>query len=240
MIKANSGAPNFAASGKPLTVKDDNIVFYEIEIADDGFKLEDLPKDEQELIALKNEKMEENLKQYLIAVTTMHLCSCHQPRIIQREMAKSKLLQADGVPHLQYQQEDFDNYVYGVVMLSDHGVYSPVPLLVVLQCQVCQNMTFVGDVRPLMRHLGDVYMRELSAMELPAGVMPAINLHPAKEKLETVPTDVPTKKPQPTFIMEDVETGEKTSADSLAEALFGTGAVSGDLQLTDVPDKPNT
>ncbi|MCM1230239.1 MAG: hypothetical protein NC489_08900 [Ruminococcus flavefaciens] len=207
-----------------FTIKDENIVFYEIETANE-FKGKKLTDEEIAELEKKNEPVIDELKQYLVDITFQHTCACHQPRIIQREMAKPQIVPTNGPRQIHYQQSDFDNYVYGVVMMSDHGIHKGIPLLVVIQCQTCRSLQFIGDIRPLMRLLSVGFRDNLDAMEIPAGDMPGIIFEEPKPVTET-------KKPE--FIMKDLETGKEIPADDLAEALFGKGNnLTGSLTLED-------
>lgn len=200
-----------------LTVKDENLIFYEIE-SDEAFNMSALSDDERKQIAQNHEQVEAGIRKYLVEMAITHACICQQSKIIQRTQRTASMIKTGQAPVLRVVQEDIDNYVFGVVVSSVDGMYREMPLCTVIWCQTCNSLQFFGDLRPLMRHLGNVYNKEMDAMSIPAGNAPA----------ETVGNT------KPKYMMKDLNTGEETAADDLAQALFGDGATPGTVTLEDV------
>lgn len=206
-----------------LTVKDENFIFYELE-TNDAFNIYNLSPEEQEKIQANHDEVEEALRQSLVQLVIPNACICQQRVMLERAAAQSRILQPGMSPVIRFEQEDIDNYVFGVVMRSDNGIYRKEPLSIVVWCQTCKSIRFFGDLRPLMRAIGEIYNKEVQSMVVPVGKQPA---------------EVVTPPEAPKFIMKDLTTGEETPANDLAEALFGAGAA-GNVSLEEIPAKSDT
>lgn len=215
-----------------LIIKDENIIFYDLDVSPTPFDPTSLTEEEKTKLEEENAAFETNLKGYLTNLVARNICLCHQQQIIQREMFKQSIIKTDQNRAIRIQQEDIDSYICGVVIRSKDGKYSSdLPLLTVLQCRQCGNIRLFGDIRPLMRGLGDMYLTHMSAMDIPV----CEELKAAMEASEKESIDDGTNsEEQPKFILQNVETGEETPADNLAEALFGPGVDPSSLSLGDV------
>ena len=200
-------------AGDKIAIKDENIIFYELESNPD-FDESALSEEERAKVEANHAAMEAKYKDRLLHLAFSQACPCLQQRVIERTMKRAALIQTQNPPQAQFMQEDADDHVFGIIASSTNGMYAEDMLCAVVWCQNCGSMKFYGDLRPLMRHLGNIYNQEADAMSIPVG------------RQEAKQPDV-----TPTFVMEDLETGEKTPADDLAKALFGAGAPEGSLSL---------
>ena len=217
-IDLNPNAPKKGVA--PLTIKDEQVIFYGV---DDLPESKQTVRTEEELEALEKdmEEYDANLKALLLSTTFQHICNCHQPEIMQREMAKAAVIQTQGPRMITFQQEDIDNYVYGVIGHSVDGKYEGNPMLYAMQCRRCGSIKLFGDLRPLIMHLGEVYRDKLDMIF-------------GKSK----DSDNAEGVQEGAFMMENLETGEKVPAENLAEALFGEGTSSDSVRMDKIPDKP--
>lgn len=206
-------------ANEKLTVKDEHLIFYEIE-SNEKFDPDALSDEEKAAIEENHNKVEDALRKYLVGLAIGHACICQQSKVIQRAQRSAQLIQTGQAPTIRFEQNDVDNYVFGVVISSTNGIYREEPLCVVVWCQSCNSLQFFGDLRPLMRHLGNVYNKEIEAMSIPAGNAPAVNVGGEEAK-------------KPVYVMKDLVTGEETPADSLASALFGASADPDSVKLED-------
>ena len=184
---------------KDLTVKDENIEFYEIE-KNDNFDESALTDEEKNHIKHENDDFENGVvRQVIIHRAITSPCTCQAKKIMQRQMRRASIAGPVAGANMQFTQEDIDNYYNGVIVLAEGGIDKKM-LLYARQFKNCKNVEFNGDIRPMMRGLAQFYCDFLPDDE-----------KEAKQKaLDNA-----------MYIMEDIETGEKTPADSLGEALFG-------------------
>ena len=196
-----------------LTVKDENIMIYLVDIgprADDELS--------EEIQEANNRFEEEAVRPTVISRATP--CQCQFPRIHQKAEARAKILgpqapMPDGRIPIQLDQDDIDTTAFGVVVGATDGKFESIKMII-SQCKSCGKLQFWGDLEPVLRMMT-------------AGFT----------EFEYSRKKGPTPPVSDEYVIEDMDTGERTPAGNLAEALFGKGSTA-DVSLSDIPDKPDT
>lgn len=187
-----------------LIVKPDNIYPFEVEL-NDSFKLGALPEDEQKAIMEKNAAFEqEQIQQALLNHAAP--CNCRMPIIQERMMTRIRLMPTPPPPgtpiQMELLQEDVDARTFGIVIGSTNGVYTSIDAIVV-GCKACGAVQIFGGVEGLTRAIAEGHTAALTYNQ----IMNAATDGEAAGDGE--------------FMMENLDTGERSECDDLGKALFG-------------------
>jgi len=203
-----------------IIIKDDNVDLYEID-SNDAFRMGALSDDEQKAIHEANAKFTQEVIEPVL-FQYCNPCQCRMAEVQERMMARIRLMPNPPPPGtpiaMELLQEDVDAREFGIVVLSDSGVYKDIALVIV-RCKNCNTVNFYGQIKPITylmaRAFTDHSNREAA-------------LAPLREAASGESDE---------YTMTDLDTGEKTGCNDLGEALFGTKDKDGELSLGDAVDK---
>lgn len=198
-----------------LQVKQDNITSFDIEL-NDGFKIAALSEDEQKAIMDQNAEFEQKYVQQAL-LKHASPCNCRMPIIQERMMTRIRLMPTPPPPGTPIQmgllQEDVDAQSFGIVLTTLNGVYKSIDTIVV-GCKSCGAVQIFGGVEGLTRAIAKGRTEELTYNQLMEAT--------AAENGESGE-----------YMIENLDTGEKTGCDDLGQALFGQGDGGVQLESTD-------
>lgn len=209
---------------KELVVKDENIYFLEVD-SNDNFDPAELDEAAATAMTSHNEKFEQDMKSTLLTHIMMNICNCQMPGLMERPVRRQAITGRQG--NVELEQDDIDKYACGVLVHSEDGIHKDI-VMMTTQCKVCGKMQMFGDSHMFLRAVGESYQ----------GMLPRMMRDEARIADKAAEADVTEQgfsSPAPSFVMEDLETGEKIPADDLAEALFGMK--DGSVQLEDTTAK---
>lgn len=186
-------------------IKDENIFIYEIDPDDvDLSQLTDVQQ--QELAAQRDQFIADQVIPRLRE--RAFPCSCQMPVIQKKSMTRAKLLNlAPG--SIGIEQDDIDQKDFSVYIRMEDGKYAEI-VAIMAHCKGCGAISLYGDGNIISGALGTVIFNQMTRF----------------------PQTIKEVK-DANYTMEDLETGEVTSADSLSEIL-GMGGDTDTLETEDV------
>lgn len=190
-------------------IKSDHILIHELELVD-VFNYDRLDPDTKNEIDKANTRFE---RRNLIPTLMRYIgpCPCRTQKIQERAMRRAQIMGHVGPIAIQPTQDDFDAVTFGVVVIAEGGIHKEVRL-VVTHCNDCGKMEFYGDLGVTMGLMTDAFAKFFNDDRV-AESKAAQN----DEFMKKVPKELMGSA----YITEDVDTGELTGADTLAEALLG-------------------
>lgn len=189
-------------------IKDENIFIYEID--PDDVDLSQLTEvQQQELAAQRDQFIADQVIPRLRE--RAFPCNCQMPVIQKKSMTRAKLLNlAPG--SIGIEQDDIDQKDFSVYIRMEDGKYAEI-VAIMAHCKGCGAISLYGDGNIISGALGTVIFNQMTRFP------------------QTVGEDGETKDAN--YTLENLETGEITSADSLSEILGMDGAA-GTLETEDV------
>lgn len=189
-------------------IKDENIFIYEID--PDDVDLSQLTEVQQQELATQRD-------QFIADQVIPRLrerafpCNCQMPVIQKKSMTRAKLLNlAPG--SIGIEQDDIDQKDFSVYIRMEDGKYAEI-VAIMAHCKGCGAISLYGDGNIISGALGTVIFNQMTRFP------------------QTIGEDDKTKDAN--YMLEDLETGETTSADSLSEIL-GMGGGTDTLETEDV------
>lgn len=186
-------------------IKDENIFIYEIDPDD-----VDLSK----LTEVQQQELEAQRDQFIADQVIPRLrerafpCNCQMPVIQKKSMTRAKLLNlAPG--SIGIEQDDIDQKDFSVYIRMEDGKYAEI-VAIMAHCKGCGAISLYGDGNIISGALGTVIFNQMTRF----------------------PQTIKEVK-DANYTLEDLETGEVTSADSLSEIL-GMGGDTDTLETEDV------
>lgn len=189
-------------------IKDENIFIYEID--PDDVDLSQLTEvQQQELAAQRDQFIADQVIPRLRE--RAFPCSCQMPVIQKKSMTRAKLLNlAPG--SIGIEQDDIDQKDFSVYIRMEDGKYAEI-VAIMAHCKGCGAISLYGDGNIISGALGTVIFNQMTRFP------------------QTIGEEGEAKDAN--YTLENLETGEITSADSLSEIL-GTGGDTGALETEDV------
>ena len=189
-------------------IKDENIFIYEID--PDDVDLSQLTEvQQQELAAQRDQFIADQVIPRLRE--RAFPCNCQMPVIQKKSMTRAKLLNlAPG--SIGIEQDDIDQKDFSVYIRMEDGKYAEI-VAIMAHCKGCGAISLYGDGNIISGALGTVIFNQMTRFP------------------QTIGEDDKTKDAN--YTLENLETGEVTSADSLSEIL-GMGGDTGMLETEDV------
>lgn len=175
-------------------IKDENIFIYEID--PDDVDLSQLTEVQQQELATQRD-------QFIADQVIPRLrerafpCNCQMPVIQKKSMTRAKLLNlAPG--SIGIEQDDIDQKDFSVYIRMEDGKYAEI-VAIMAHCKGCGAISLYGDGNIISGALGTVIFNQMTRFP------------------QTVGEDSEIKDAN--YTLENLETGEITSADSLSEIL---------------------
>lgn len=175
-------------------IKDENIFIYEID--PDDVDLSQLTEVQQQELATQRD-------QFIADQVIPRLrerafpCNCQMPVIQKKSMTRAKLLNlAPG--SIGIEQDDIDQKDFSVYIRMEDGKYAEI-VAIMAHCKGCGAISLYGDGNIISGALGTVIFNQMTRFP------------------QTIGEDSETKDAN--YTLENLETGEITSADSLSEIL---------------------
>lgn len=188
-------------------IKDENIFIYEID--PDDVDLSQLTEVQQQELATQRD-------QFIADQVIPRLrerafpCNCQMPVIQKKSMTRAKLLNlAPG--SIGIEQDDIDQKDFSVYIRMEAGKYAEI-VAIMAHCKGCGAISLYGDSSIVSSALGTVIFNQMIRFPQSVGDEAANDAN---------------------YTLENLETGEITSADSLSEIL-GMGGDTGKLETEDV------
>lgn len=189
-------------------IKDENIFIYEID--PDDVDLSQLTEVQQQELATQRD-------QFIADQVIPRLrerafpCNCQMPVIQKKSMTRAKLLNlAPG--SIGIEQDDIDQKDFSVYIRMEDGKYAEI-VAIMAHCKGCGAISLYGDGNIISGALGTAIFNQMTRFP------------------QTVGEDSEIKDAN--YTLENLETGEITSADSLSEIL-GMDGTAGTLETEDV------
>ena len=189
-------------------IKDENIFIYEID--PDDVDLSQLTEIQQQELATQRD-------QFIADQVIPRLrerafpCNCQMPVIQKKSMTRAKLLNlAPG--SIGIEQDDIDQKDFSVYIRMEDGKYAEI-VAIMAHCKGCGAISLYGDGNIISGALGTVIFNQMTRFP------------------QTIGEEGEAKDAN--YTLENLETGEVTSADSLSEIL-GMGGDTGTLETEDV------
>ena len=189
-------------------IKDENIFIYEID--PDDVDLSQLTEVQQQELATQRD-------QFIADQVIPRLrerafpCNCQMPVIQKKSMTRAKLLNlAPG--SIGIEQDDIDQKDFSVYIRMEEGKYAEI-VAIMAHCKGCGAISLYGDGNIISGALGTVIFNQMTRFP------------------QTIGEEGEAKDAN--YTLEDLETGEVTSADSLSEIL-GMGGDTDTLETEDV------
>ena len=189
-------------------IKDENIFIYEID--PDDVDLSQLTEVQQQELATQRD-------QFIADQVIPRLrerafpCNCQMPVIQKKSMTRAKLLNlAPG--SIGIEQDDIDQKDFSVYIRMEEGKYAEI-VAIMAHCKGCGAISLYGDGNIISGALGTVIFNQMTRFP------------------QTIGEEGEAKDAN--YTLEDLETGEITSADSLSEIL-GMGGDTDTLETEDV------
>ena len=186
-------------------IKDENIFIYEID--PDDVDLSQLTEVQQKELATQRD-------QFIADQVIPRLrerafpCNCQMPVIQKKSMTRAKLLNlAPG--SIGIEQDDIDQKDFSVYIRMEDGKYAEI-VAIMAHCKGCGAISLYGDGNIISGALGTVIFNQMTRFPQTIGEAKDAN-----------------------YTLENLETGEITSADSLSEIL-GMGGDTDTLETEDV------
>ena len=180
-------------------IKDENIFIYEID--PDDVDLSQLTEVQQQELATQRD-------QFIADQVIPRLrerafpCNCQMPVIQKKSMTRAKLLNlAPG--SIGIEQDDIDQKDFSVYIRMEDGKYAEI-VAIMAHCKGCGAISLYGDGNIISGALGTVIFNQMTRFP------------------QTIGEEGEAKDAN--YTLEDLETGEVTSADSLSEILGMDGA----------------
>lgn len=175
-------------------IKDENIFIYEID--PDDVDLSQLTEvQQQELAAQRDQFIADQVIPRLRE--RAFPCNCQMPVIQKKSMTRAKLLNlAPG--SIGIEQDDIDQKDFSVYIRMEDGKYAEI-VAIMAHCKGCGAISLYGDGNIISGALGTVIFNQMTRFP------------------QTVGEDSEIKDAN--YTLENLETGEITSADSLSEIL---------------------
>ena len=180
-------------------IKDENIFIYEID--PDDVDLSQLTEVQQQELATQRD-------QFIADQVIPRLrerafpCNCQMPVIQKKSMTRAKLLNlAPG--SIGIEQDDIDQKDFSVYIRMEEGKYAEI-VAIMAHCKGCGAISLYGDGNIISGALGTVIFNQMTRFP------------------QTIGEEGEAKDAN--YTLEDLETGEVTSADSLSEILGMDGA----------------
>ena len=189
-------------------IKDENIFIYEID--PDDVDLSQLTEvQQQELAAQRDQFIADQVIPRLRE--RAFPCNCQMPVIQKKSMTRAKLLNlAPG--SIGIEQDDIDQKDFSVYIRMEEGKYAEI-VAIMAHCKGCGAISLYGDGNIISGALGTVIFNQMTRFP------------------QTIGEEGEAKDAN--YTLEDLETGEITSADSLSEIL-GMGGDTDTLETEDV------
>lgn len=189
-------------------IKDENIFIYEIDPDDvDLFQLTEVQQ--QELATQRDQFIADQVIPRLRE--RAFPCNCQMPVIQKKSMTRAKLLNlAPG--SIGIEQDDIDQKDFSVYIRMEEGKYAEI-VAIMAHCKGCGAISLYGDGNIISGALGTVIFNQMTRFP------------------QTIGEDSEAKDAN--YTLENLETGEITSADSLSEIL-GMGGDTDMLETEDV------
>lgn len=189
-------------------IKDENIFIYEID--PDDVDLSQLTEvQQQELAAQRDQFIADQVIPRLRE--RAFPCNCQMPVIQKKSMTRAKLLNlAPG--SIGIEQDDIDQKDFSVYIRMEDGKYAEI-VAIMAHCKGCGAISLYGDGNIISGALGTVIFNQMTRFP------------------QTIGEEGEAKDAN--YTLENLETGEITSADSLSEIL-GMGGDTGTLETEDV------
>lgn len=186
-------------------IKDENIFIYEID--PDDVDLSQLTEvQQQELAAQRDQFIADQVIPRLRE--RAFPCNCQMPVIQKKSMTRAKLLNlAPG--SIGIEQDDIDQKDFSVYIRMEDGKYAEI-VAIMAHCKGCGAISLYGDGNIISGALGTVIFNQMTRF----------------------PQTIKEVK-DANYTLENLETGEVTSADSLSEIL-GMGGDTDTLETEDV------
>lgn len=188
-------------------IKDENIFIYEID--PDDVDLSQLTEVQQQELATQRD-------QFIADQVIPRLrerafpCNCQMPVIQKKSMTRAKLLNlAPG--SIGIEQDDIDQKDFSVYIRMEAGKYAEI-VAIMAHCKGCGAISLYGDSSIVSSALGTVIFNQMIRFPQSVGDEAANDAN---------------------YTLENLETGEITSADSLSEIL-GMGGDTGTIETEDV------
>lgn len=188
-------------------IKDENIFIYEID--PDDVDLSKLTEVQQQELATQRD-------QFIADQVIPRLrerafpCNCQMPVIQKKSMTRAKLLNlAPG--SIGIEQDDIDQKDFSVYIRMEAGKYAEI-VAIMAHCKGCGAISLYGDSSIVSSALGTVIFNQMIRFPQSVGDEAASDAN---------------------YTLENLETGEITSADSLSEIL-GMGGDTGTIETEDV------
>lgn len=188
-------------------IKDENIFIYEID--PDDVDLSKLTEVQQQELATQRD-------QFIADQVIPRLrerafpCNCQMPVIQKKSMTRAKLLNlAPG--SIGIEQDDIDQKDFSVYIRMEAGKYAEI-VAIMAHCKGCGAISLYGDSSIVSSALGTVIFNQMIRFPQSVGDEAANDAN---------------------YTLENLETGEITSADSLSEIL-GMGGDTGTIETEDV------
>lgn len=189
-------------------IKDENIFIYEID--PDDVDLSQLTEVQQQELATQRD-------QFIADQVIPRLrerafpCNCQMPVIQKKSMTRAKLLNlAPG--SIGIEQDDIDQKDFSVYIRMEDGKYAEI-VAIMAHCKGCGAISLYGDGNIISGALGTVIFNQMTRFP------------------QTIGEEGEAKDAN--YTLENLETGEITSADSLSEIL-GMGGDTDTLETEDV------
>lgn len=189
-------------------IKDENIFIYEIDPDD---------VDQSQLTEVQQHELATQRDQFIADQVIPRLrerafpCNCQMPVIQKKSMTRAKLLNlAPG--SIGIEQDDIDQKDFSVYIRMEDGKYAEI-VAIMAHCKGCGAISLYGDGNIISGALGTVIFNQMTRFP------------------QTVGEDSEIKDAN--YTLENLETGEITSADSLSEIL-GMDGTAGTLETEDV------
>ena len=189
-------------------IKDENIFIYEIDPDDvDLSQLTDVQQ--QELATQRDQFIADQVIPRLRE--RAFPCNCQMPVIQKKSMTRAKLLNlAPG--SIGIEQDDIDQKDFSVYIRMEDGKYAEI-VAIMAHCKGCGAISLYGDGNIISGALGTVIFNQMTRFP------------------QTIGEEGEAKDAN--YTLENLETGEITSADSLSEIL-GMGGDTDTLETEDV------
>ena len=198
----------------PFQIKPENVMIYELE-SNDNFNFDELPPEKQQEIRKKNDQYEATAIRNSLIEKSMP-CQCLMPVMAERARRRASIIPStvgpNGQINIQLEQQDIDQKDFIVIVNEDDGLYTDVRM-VVSHCKNCGELHAWGDLGPIGDLVAKAFVDYDTTQE---------KRRRQAEKLKELIGDGP-KAPdgQPTFMLEDTDTGKMTPADDLMDQLTG-------------------
>lgn len=190
-----------------FVIKDENIFIYEID--PDDVDLSQLTEVQQQELATQRDQF---IADFVIPRLRERAfpCSCQMPEIQKKSMTRAKLLNlAPG--SIGIEQDDIDQKDFSVYIRMEGGKYAEI-VAIMAHCKGCGAISLYGDSNIVSGALATVIFNQMTRFPQSVGDEAANDAN---------------------YTLENLETGEITSADSLSEIL-GMGSDAGTLETEDV------